>query len=271
METAINQVQEKHVGNRQGPFWRRTPRARSAVVLGSILLAIAIMAPGPPPAPDKSLAAQVAALDARVDVLEKLLADLSRNGDGDLVLSGANFYLQSGAGATEAAVNGKGNLIVGYDEDDGTDVKSGSHNLVVGALHSYASYGGFVAGQNNSILAPSASVSGGGANVADGERSSVSGGAVNTASGNASSVNGGLANQAGEVYSAVGGGSQNLAMGMYASICGGFRNTATGEADSVTGGANNTASGGGSTVSGGNNRTAPALHNWAAGGLLENS
>ena len=37
------------------------------------------------------------------------------------------------------------------DEDDGSDTKSGSHNLVLGTNNSYESYGGIVSGDDNRI------------------------------------------------------------------------------------------------------------------------
>jgi len=49
----------------------------------------------------------------------------------------------SGSGATEGMINGLGNLIVGYNEDVGSNAtRTGSHNLVVGIEHSYSSYAG---------------------------------------------------------------------------------------------------------------------------------
>jgi len=118
----------------------------------------------------------------------------------------------SGSGSTIGAVNGQGNLIVGYNEagfcktvaatcntsaDCGGDncltsgPKTGSHNLIVGAGNSYSSYGGFVAGELNVVSGAGASVSGGYENHATGFVASVSGGISNTASGAESSISGG--------------------------------------------------------------------------------
>jgi len=61
-----------------------------------------------------------AALTQRIAQLEAdgatLASVLSVNANGDLVVTGANLFVQNGAGATEFTVNGKGNLIIGYDE-----------------------------------------------------------------------------------------------------------------------------------------------------------
>jgi len=64
-----------------------------------------------------------------------------------LQLSGINLQIVSGAGATDGAVNGRGNLIVGYNEDDGRD-RTGSHNLVLGRNNGYS---GIVSGDENQI------------------------------------------------------------------------------------------------------------------------
>ena len=94
-----------------------------------------------------------------------------------VVFSGANVYVRSGGGATDAAVNGLGNLIVGYGTDEGTsDDRTGSHNLVIGDDHAWSSYAGLVAGYANTLSGPYASVTGGWANTASGQRASVSGG-----------------------------------------------------------------------------------------------
>ena len=103
----------------------------------------------------------------------------------NIIFTGANLHIRSGAGATDAAVNGKGNLIIGYDEMRGATETSrtGSHNLVIGWGHKLTSYAGLVAGGLNTISAPYASISGGYNNIASGPQSSVSGGYGNTASG----------------------------------------------------------------------------------------
>lgn len=135
-----------------------------------------------------------------------------------ILFTGANVHIRSGSGATDdnvpsgGALTGLGNLIIGYDEPvsaggEGPQPRTGSHNLIVGAEHTCQSFGGFVAGWRNLILAPWASVSGGAGNDASGEYASVSGGLVNTASGKFSSVSGGVGGEAGGESSSVSGGS----------------------------------------------------------------
>ena len=154
------------------------------------------------------------------------LADYLTVGSDILTISGANLMVNSGHadGTTGGTVNGLGNIIIGYDEDDG-DTKTGSHNLVVGKDHTYSSYGGIVVGLNNSITGAYSSVSGGSFNTASGDYSSVSGGVNSTAWGVYSSVLGGSANTASGSYSTVSGGAINTASGQHSSILGGYGNT----------------------------------------------
>jgi len=98
-----------------------------------------------------------------------------------VIFSGANVHVRNGRGQT-ATTNGLGNLIVGYDEPGwNLSARTGSHNIVVGELHGYVSYGGLVAGFDNTISGPHGSVSGGTSNIASGGLASVSGGNNNTA------------------------------------------------------------------------------------------
>ncbi len=193
----------------------------------------------------------VDALEARIAALEALFAGVTRAGD-DITISGANVHIVSGSGTTDGAVNGLGNLIVGYNELRGSsDDRTGSHNIVVGKEQNYSSYGGLVAGLFNTISGPYASVSGGYYNEATGDSSSVSGGWDNVASNLYSSVSGGSFNEASGDYSSVSGGWFNVASDYGSSVSGGNQNTASGNYSSVSGGIMNTASGSSSSVSGG--------------------
>jgi len=148
----------------------------------------------------------LSALAARIAALEAKLNGLTRSGN-DFIITNANLYIQSGSGYTYGTINGKGNLIIGYNESRGglSDVRTGSHNLIVGNQQNYSSYGGMVVGQINTISAPYSSVSGGYLNTASGEGSSVSGGSTNTASSWYSSVSGGHQRSAGDTYGWVAG------------------------------------------------------------------
>jgi hypothetical protein len=170
------------------------------------------------------------------------LSCLRREGN-NVIFEGCNIHIRSGGGATDATVNGLGNLIVGYNEESppgGTENRTGSHNLVVGLEHSYSSFGGLVAGRNNTVSGPNATVSGGRFNTASGTRASVSAGQFNTAS------------------------------GIHSSVSGGEGNTASNSGASVSGGEGNEASGDVASVSGGNARSALGQWDWMAGGLFQN-
>jgi len=210
----------------------------------------------------------LAAYDSRITALETKLASVStENGGDDVVFTGVNVHVRDGSSDTDGAVNGLGNLIVGYNEDVGDDaVRSGSHNLIVGTEHSYTSYGGLVAGQSNTISGPLATVSGGYFNTASGDRSSVSGGYSNTASAVYSSVSGGRLNTASYFSSSVSGGYANTASYYYSSVSGGQDNTASSTSSSVSGGFSNTASEYYSSVSGGQDNTASSTSSSVSGG-----
>ena len=142
------------------------------------------------------------------------------------IIEGANVHVRSGSRRTDdhcrlptpgwpncEILTGLGNLIIGYNEQVGqgppafSEVRTGSHNLVVGRGHSYSSFGGFVAGSLNQIVGPNSSVAGGHFNTASGLSSTVCGGNQNEASGDVASVSGGLRNVAsGRAASVSGGG-----------------------------------------------------------------
>jgi hypothetical protein len=168
--------------------------------------------------------------------------------------SGANVQIVSGA-AKETELNGLGNLIVGKDEEAGT--QTGSNNLIVGTFgQTFTSYGGFLAGADNAVKAASASVSGGEYGVASGVRSSVSGGFDNGASNSDTSVSGGQENKASGIGASVSGGIVNKAAGTASWVSGGAENEATEDFTSASGGLLNKATGFGASVSNGSTNTA---------------
>jgi hypothetical protein len=114
---------------------------------------------------------------------------------------------------------------VGYNEPRdtnalqiGPDNRSGSHNVVVGAMNNFTSCAGLVVGSANESSSLFCVVSG--------FCSSVSGGAWNTANHYAAVVTGGFMNYSGARYAAVSGGYKNRALGEYSSISGGMNGTA---------------------------------------------
>jgi hypothetical protein len=140
-------------------------------------------------------------LAQRVAALEDLLKHFSRDGN-EVFITEANLHIVNGLGRTSCTEdsgepipdcpNGLGNLIVGYNESRGGDIRTGSHNVVVGIQHNFSSFGGLVVGEFHTLSSDFAVVSGGQSNTASGSHSSVSGGQGNVASGDYASVGGGF-------------------------------------------------------------------------------
>ena len=249
-------------------------RRFTAWSLGLLALGLSIVAVwGLPPqfaaARSHDLQSQVKDLMERVRALEAKLTCMTRDGD-EVIFEQCNVHIRNGGGKTDSAVNGLGNLILGYNEGSGANIKrTGSHNLIIGPEHAYTSFGGLVVGREHTISAPYASISGGRLNTASGFAASVSGGSVNTASADFASVSGGKSNEARGLNASVSGGISNLAQGEYASVSGGSDNAAGGFAASISGGSGNAASGNYSSISGGRRHSAIEQDAWRAGNLSE--
>lgn len=177
--------------------------------------------------------AQFSGQTTRIAALEEKTQFMSVVGTTTF-FSGTNVQIINGLGNTETK-NSLGNLIVGYNKTDFFSVQTGSHNLVVGDMHSFSSFGGFVAGRNNNIGGKFSTVVGGYRNLAYGERSTVLGGYLN------------------EAY------------GRFSTVAGGDRNTTSGYAATVSGGTGNTAGNDFSNVSGGQNVSTTLRYQWVGG------
>jgi hypothetical protein len=183
-------------------------------------------------------------LQAEISALQNTLKFVTTTG-ADMVISGANLHIVNGSGST-GNENGLGNLIVGYNalrnDTPGTDVRTGSHNLILGDQNSYSSYAGIVAGRHNTIASTFACVQGGFGNTASGAYSNVCGGNGNIASATYSFVGGGEVNTASGLGSSVNGGQANKATGQSSSVNGGLSNTVTGNFAVALGGHSNSTS-----------------------------
>jgi hypothetical protein len=249
--------QQMHTVNRRLRWWRGV--AGGLAVLGllgwGLPLGLAREDAAEKDKDQKGLAQRVAAL-------EDLLKHFSRKGN-EVFITGANLHIVNGLGSTDCfdeeqgqeipdCPNGLGNLIVGYNEPrlGEENIRTGSHNVVVGQEHNFSRFGGLVVGRFNTISGDFTVVSGGEFNTASSFGAVVSGGDGNTASGEFAVVSGGVFNTASSDGSAV---------------SGGFGNTANGEFASVSGGQGNTASGRLASVSGGQNITQETEFGWSAG------
>jgi hypothetical protein len=200
-------------------------------------------------------------LEPRVAALETVLTHFHREGN-EVILKRTNLRIVNGLGRTDCTgegqpipdcPNGLGNLIVGYNEPRPggfENIRTGSHNVVVGRWHNFSRFGGLVVGHSNTISGDYAVVSGGYRNEARGRDAVVSGGVGNEARGEGAAVSGGV---------------NNTASGDNAAISGGGGNRAMGDVAAVSGGANNTASGPGAAVSGGVLIILETERGWAAG------
>ena len=148
-------------------------------------------------------ATELAALDEVMPHLKYEAAGVG--GKPTIQFSGVNMQIVNGKGETYST-NGEGNLVIGYDENEGKHPQTGSHNLILGFEQTFTSFGGIVGGYDNTITGPYASVTGGSANVASEDYATVSDGYKNTASGE---------------YSLVGGGRENKAKGNFSALLGG--------------------------------------------------
>ena len=190
------------------------------VLMGSQLLTHPLSAQqtGGLPAWEQRVAALEAALASaqqkNTDLAERLAAveaktvPISVDGN-DFKITGKNVFIQDGSGQTNGQT-GLGNLTIGYNalrDLDAPNVRTGTHNLIVGDENNYTSFGGLVAGFANEISNGYASVSGGIGNSARGYWSSISGGESNICDGLSSSISGGANNRAFGAWSSVSGGA----------------------------------------------------------------
>jgi trimeric autotransporter adhesin len=191
--------------------------------------------------------------------------------------STVNVQVVSGSGSTNGAVNGEGNLIIGYAENVNSRKQTGSNDLIMGTNNGWTGYGELVVGSNNqasgsyatafglsniasaqsalvaghentvSATATAASVTGGQDNTASGAESSIAGGEHNLASDPFSLIDGGCNNATGNVANPTGDCSTTGAE----AILGGLSNVAYGLQSTVVGGSYNGAAGTTSSVTGG--------------------
>jgi hypothetical protein len=205
------------------------------------------------------------------------------DGGATVRFTGVNVQIVSGGGQT-AVHDGKGNLIVGYNEMDADEPldRSGSHNLVVGPYHTYASFAGAALGNQNVVTAAFALASGVGneasaegaaaigglLNHATANNAVVVGGALNDASGPGAVVVGGQDNAASGIDATVTGGKSNVASAFVSLACGGQSNVASGASAAVLGGSSGSASANLAAVLGGAGNVASGANGTVAGGFL---
>jgi hypothetical protein len=195
---------------------------------------------------ESSLSVSSASLTAMAALSEKVIV----NSMGDVIFHDTNVFIQNGT-ATSDEVNGKGNLVLGYNASTGSEDRAGSHNLIVGDLHGYAGHSSIVAGQAHQLSANYSAIIGGIGNRVTNDYGAAIGGQYNVVDGMYASAVGGGFHLASGANSAILGGYSNTTSGMFSNATGGRANTVGGAYSTATGGSLNTVDGASSTVSGG--------------------
>ena len=197
--------------------------------------------------------ADLDAAKARITTLETRFAGSSRvtvNGQPTLRFSGVNIQLINGSGSTSTN-NGRGNLILGYNEEPRS--QSGSHNLALGNNQGFTSWGSLVGGVHNTsssfgqavfggysrATAPYANVLGGWRNFASSRLSTILGGCQNVTGSAAYTTDDFCFTDNGESQT-IGGGAYNRAQGTASTATAGLQNTAVGAWSAIHGGGQNT-------------------------------
>ncbi len=227
-----------------------------------VLVAAILLFPGNRAAIAQGYGTTLQQLLSRLTAVESKTQFVAIGSDGEMHIVGTNLHIENGLGATNGepfnpsdianpVVNGKGNLIIGYNLlRIHNNARTGSHNLILGDNNNYTSFGGLVGGSLNTISGPYASV--------------VSG-ILNTAGGDYSCVSCGLNNGAGGMFACVTGGVDNQATGTNSCVSGGQVNTAGGESASISGGSSNIANGAGAAISGGALNEQDTTFGWTGG------
>lgn len=233
----------------------RTSRRLRTTWLGILGLCFCGIVLASSPAAQAQFGITLTSLNTRLTAVENKTSALSYNDTNKLLrITGANVQIVDGTNST-ISTSLLGNLIIGYNGERASgNVRTGSHNLILGDANNYAGSAHIVSGFGNAAADNHSAVIGGRSNVAIGIGSVSLGGESNSVSGQNATISGG---------------AFNISSALVSSVSGGIENQATNVGASVSGGASNIASGIYSSVSGGLSRTATNTSNWAAGGLSE--
>jgi hypothetical protein len=180
--------QQMHTVTRRLRWWRGL--AGSLLVLAVLTWALPMgTAQEDARSGGQGLSHQLTSLEHKLRYLTVVTAD---DAPPEMRITGANLRIVNGLGRTDCGTedepipdcpNGVGNLIGGYNElrEGVENIRTGSHNVVVGQWHNFSRFGGIVVGILNTISGDFAVVSGGTENTASSAWASVSGGGGITA------------------------------------------------------------------------------------------
>lgn len=196
--------------------------------------------------------------EEQAESLSSLFEGVNRTTDG-IAFQALDVHVRSGLGSTYHSgslgvlgePNGLGNVIIGYDEDDGRPegATSGSHNLVVGPGHTYQGFGALIAGRGGIATEDSAGTLVIGLRGLAGAHYAASiAGEFSSAEGSGGVVIGGRGSAASGENSIVVGGSASMASGERATAVGGVASAATGPSAVAIGGQDSDAAGESSVV-----------------------
>ena len=215
------------------------------------------------------------ALLVRVQALQALLEGV-RVEDDRMIFEGLNLHVRNGGGPNVS--DGHGNLVLGFDE---ASFDGGSHNVVVGSIHTYTNRRCLVTGRGNrgegleatllggelNRVTATSGVTVGGTNLrASQNYAAALGGAGSDAAAPTSVVAGGLRGLTSDLGATVMGGADSEASGFCSSVRGGIVNSATGDYATVLGGTSNVSSTTWATVAGGQGGRAEGFRSTVVGG-----
>ena len=182
----------------------------------------------------RTLDSAVESVDQRVAYNERTLGPLQYDARSKTVtFTGVNVQIRNGTGSTAGDGDGTGNLIVGWNEADDNDARTGSHNVIVGSNHAWEGHSGVAVGMDHALL------SDGGASI---------GGEANTVAAMGSVLIGGQDNHSTGPGAVAIGGTENQMVGELSVTVGGFGNTTQGAFSMVMGGEELTAAEGGEVL-----------------------
>jgi hypothetical protein len=148
---------------------------------------------------------------ARIEATEAVLSPVSYDArTGDWRLTGVNLHVRNAGGSTDG-IDGRGNIVIGWNESAADDARTGSHNLIVGAGHDWESHSGILSGTDHLLIGPGGAALGGEGNTVTAEGAVALGGQDNVAAGLLAVTIGGTDNVVeGELGLAVGGSGNDV-------------------------------------------------------------
>ena len=164
----------------------------------------------------------VATIDDRLALAEQTLGPIDYDHrTSSVVFTGVNVQIRNGTRSTDGDPDGTGNLIIGWNEADDDDGRTGSHNVIVGSHHDWTGHSGIATGVDHDLVTDAGATLGGEGNLVSAHGAVLIGGQDNEAAGSGSVGIGGAENHLVGELSITAGGYRNDAEGAYAVVLGG--------------------------------------------------